>query len=275
MKRAATTDRLDLLEAIVASTRRTVAMRKEREPHEALERRAAAVAVRPGAFAGALSRPGGFNVIAESKRRSPAKGLLCRAYEPAALAAAYERAGAAALSVLTEPSFFDGSLEHLAAARRASTLPILRKDFIVDDYQVIEARASGADAVLLIASALADDALSTLLASAAAHGLDAVVEVHDDAELTRAIECGAAIIGVNSRNLRTLEVDLDIVRRMAGRIPRHVVRVAESGIRSGRDLAELRAAGYSAFLIGERLMTSADPGTTLATLIDEAGGATP
>jgi indole-3-glycerol phosphate synthase len=269
----ATTDRPDLLDTIVAATRRTIELRKAREPLAALEQRAAAVDVRPGAFRRALSRPGHLNVIAESKRRSPAKGLLRLDYQPAALASAYDRAGASALSVLTEPSFFDGALEHLAAARRASTLPLLRKDFIVDQYQVLESRANGADALLLIASALDDDTLVELLAATRAHGLDALVEVHDETELARALDCGATIIGVNSRNLRTLEVDLGVVRTIAPRIPRHVTAVAESGIRSGRDLAELHAAGYSAFLIGERLVTSADPAAALAAMITEAGRA--
>jgi indole-3-glycerol phosphate synthase len=199
--------------------------------------------------------------------------VLRTAYDPAALSSAYERGGAVALSVLTEPSFFDGSLDHLTAARSGSALPLLRKDFIVDEYQVLEARAHGADAILLIASALADARLVTLLESARTHALDALVEVHDERELVRALDAGARIVGVNSRNLRTLAVDLEVLQKVASRIPRNIVAVAESGIRTGRDIAELRAAGYSAFLVGERLMTSVDPESALAGLVSEAGEA--
>jgi indole-3-glycerol phosphate synthase len=262
-----------LLDTIVAATRRTVELRKAREPRQRLETRAAAVELPPGRFARAISRPDRINVIAESKRRSPAKGLLRERYDPSELCAAYERAGAAALSVLTEPSFFDGSLDDLRASRGASALPILRKDFIIDDYQVLEARANGADAILLIASALSDASLVALMESARTCGLASLVEVHEEVELRRALDCGAGIIGVNSRNLRTLEVDMEVLRKMVDGIPRHITAVAESGIRRGRDLVELRDAGYRAFLIGERLMTSPDPGAALANLICEAGGA--
>jgi indole-3-glycerol phosphate synthase len=257
----------DLLATIVAATRRTVEVRAEREPLSKVVERAAAVPVRPGVFRDALARAERVNVVAECKRRSPSRGILRGEYDPAVIAQAYERAGAAALSVLTEPTFFDGSLDHLRAVRRASRVPVLRKDFIVDEYQIWEARAAGADAVLLIVSALGDRELSRLHAQAREAGLDVLVEVHDVAELAPALASGATLIGVNSRNLRTLTMDADVGSRVIERIPSGVVAVAESGLRSASDIIRLRRAGYSAFLIGEYLMTSADPGNTLRTLL--------
>ena len=259
-----------LLAAIVAAARRIVEVRRAREPLAELVRRASTVELRPGAFRSAVVRPGGVNVIAECKRRSPSRGILRPAYDPAAIARAYEAAGAAAVSVLTEPAFFDGSLEHVREVRRASRLPVLRKDFIVDEYQIWEARAAGADAVLLIVRALGASDLGRLHREAREAGLDVLVEIHDDAELEPALAAGATIVGVNSRDLQTLSVDPAVVRRLAGRIPPGVAAVAESGIRAARDVAELRRAGYSAFLIGEHLMTSADPGETLRALRGEA-----
>jgi len=169
--------------------------------------------------------------------------------------------------VLTEPTFFDGSLEHLQAVRAAVDVPILRKDFIVTRYQLLEAVAAGADAVLLIVAALDDTALGTLLAEATSLGLAALVEVHDEAELRRAMAAGATVIGVNNRNLRTLAVDVNASRILVGRIPPGIVAVAESGLRTSADLVELRAAGYHAFLIGETLITTPEPGKTLGRLL--------
>jgi indole-3-glycerol phosphate synthase len=206
------------------------------------------------------------SVIAECKRRSPSKGLLRADYDPVGIARSYEQAGAAAISVLTEPTFFDGALSHLEAVRAAVEIPLLRKDFMVDRYQLLEARAAGADAILLIVAALDDERLMTLRREAESLGLDALVEVHDEAELDRAIAAGADVIGVNSRNLRTLEVDLEASDRLAARIPAHVVAVAESGLRSREDIDRLAARGYRAFLVGERLMTAADPGAALGAM---------
>jgi len=262
-----------LLRTIVAASRRAAAEREIRTPLAALE--AAPRARAPGAFRTALERGGAGakpRVIAECKRRSPSKGVLREQYDPAAIAAAYERAGAAAISVLTEPTFFDGALAHLRAVRAAVTIPVLRKDFIVTPYQVAEARAAGADAVLLIAAALDDAALDALLRSADAHGIDALVEVHDAAELDRAVACGASIIGVNSRDLHTLTVDPDVLRALAPRIPRGAVAVAESGIRDAAAIAELRGLGYRGFLIGERLMTAGDPERVMAQLLSAGPG---
>jgi indole-3-glycerol phosphate synthase len=201
---------------------------------------------------------GRVNVIAECKRRSPSKGVLAAQYDPVAIARSYEEGGAAAVSVLTEPTFFDGSLEHLAAVRAAVSLPLLRKDFVVDEYQLFEARANGADAVLLIVAALEQPDLARLQNRARELGLATLVEVHDEAELDRAIDSGARVIGVNNRNLRTLKVDVDGSYRLASRIPRGVVGVSESGLQSRGDLEKLAAAGYRAFLIGERFMTDPD-----------------
>ena len=246
-----------------ASARRR---RREREPDHALTRRAEDDAP-PARFRDALAHPGRVNVIAEFKRRSPSRGVLRAAYDPVAIAREYAGAGAAALSILTEPTFFDGSLDHLAAVREAVALPLLRKDFIVDEYQLIEAVAAGADAVLLIVAALDDRTLSSLHAAAGALGLAVLVEVHTDEELDRALAAGAAIVGVNNRNLRTLEVDVALSERLAARLPASVVAVSESGLRTAADVARLGHLGYRAFLVGERFMTSPSPGEALAGLL--------
>ncbi len=262
----------DLLGTIVAATRRTIAVREARVPLAELARQAERCAPRPGAFRAALTRPDRIAIIAECKRRSPARGVLRPVYDPVAIATGYAAAGAAALSVLTEPSFFDGSLEHLDAVRGAVTIPILRKDFIVSEYQLFEARLAGADAVLLIVAALTAAELTGLLARANALGLDVLVEVHSAPELEVAIAGGAGIIGVNNRNLRTLTVDLAASETLIAAIPAGTVAVSESGLKTAADLARLRARGYGAFLIGERFMTEPDPGAALSQLLAAAGG---
>ncbi|HXG55377.1 MAG TPA: indole-3-glycerol phosphate synthase TrpC [Vicinamibacterales bacterium] len=260
----------DLLATIVAATRRAVEFRQSVCSIAELERQT--VRVPQGtAFVDALRLSPAPRIIAECKRRSPSKGILRARYEPAVHAASYAGAGAAAISVLTEPTFFDGSPDDLRAVRSAVAIPVLRKDFIVTDYQVHEAAALGADAVLLIAGALDDAALTRLLGLATARGLAALVEVHDGAELARAVDAGAGVIGVNSRNLRTLTVDHDVLERVAGVWRRSkpdaaAVLVAESGIRTGEDLRRLSLAGYEAFLVGERLITQPDPGAALREL---------
>ncbi len=261
----------DLLAAIVAGTRQIVATRAGLEPLAAVQRRAGLARPRAALFVDALAREDRINVIAECKRRSPSRGVLAADYDPVAMARQYVEGGAAAISVLTEPTFFDGALAHLSAVRMAVEVPVLRKDFIVEDYQVWEARAAGADALLLIVSALDDEALGHLLALTREAGLAALVEVHDEAELDRALAAGATVVGVNNRNLRTLEVDTHASYRIAARLPPGVVAVSESGLRSAADVQALRAAGYRAFLVGERLMTSADPAGTLRHLT--GGGA--
>jgi indole-3-glycerol phosphate synthase len=254
-----------LLAAIVAGTRRSVEVREQTVPITDL---AARISRPPDgqAFISALTVTAAPRIIAECKRRSPSRGILRQDYEPAAHARSYEEAGAAAISVLTEPTFFDGALEHLQAARAAVSIPILRKDFIVTEYQLVEAAAAGADAVLLIAGALANDELHHLAERAAALGLAALVEVHDRAELDRALDARASIVGVNSRDLRTLAVDPDVLLSLAPAIPDTVVAVAESGLRTTGDLRRLTEAGYDAFLVGERLIAHSDPGAALREL---------
>ena len=257
----------DLLRTIVAATRRITEVRREREPVAALETRAALRSPDGARFERELGMAGRINVIAECKRRSPSKGVLAADYDPVRIAKAYEAGGAAAISVLTEPTFFDGAPEHLAAVRAAVAIPLLRKDFIVDDYQLLEARAAGADAVLLIVAALEQRELLRLDRRARELGLATLVEVHDEQELARAVDAGTQIVGVNNRNLRTLAVDVDGSYRLAARIPRHVIGVSESGLKSRAELERLSASGYRAFLIGERFMTDADPAGAISALI--------
>jgi indole-3-glycerol phosphate synthase len=255
----------DLLATIVAATRRVIEVRRKAVPLDELERRMTR-APAGRAFVDALRLSTPPRVIAECKRRSPSKGVLRAEYDPPAHAAAFAASGAAAISVLTEPTFFDGSLEHLAAVRAAVTVPVLRKDFVVSEYQLAEAAAFGADAVLLIVGALAGHDLRRLRERAAARGLATLVEVHDRDELTRALEAGADLVGVNSRDLRTLSVDLAVLDDLVARIPPHATAVAESGIRTADDIARLSAAGYHAFLVGERLIAQRDPGGALREL---------
>ena len=257
----------DLLAAIVAAARRAAEDRQAAGDGPALERAAAEREPRGDLFRARLRRGNGCNVIAECKRRSPSRGILREAYAPARLAEGYAAAGAAAISVLTEPAFFDGSLDHLAAVRAAVAAPVLRKDFLVSPFQVTEARAHGADAVLLIAAALGGRALGDLLAAARGAGLAALVEVHDARELARALDAGADVVGVNNRDLRTMQVDLRTSHALIGGIPDAVTAVAESGLRTAEDLRALRRAGYDAFLIGESFMTRDDPGAALAGLL--------
>ncbi|MGE5359675.1 MAG: indole-3-glycerol phosphate synthase TrpC [Bacteroidales bacterium] len=259
-------DLTGLLAAIVA-TARVRAASMTRTSLAELERRAVRQTPRGDLFLAAITRTGTINVIAECKRRSPLKGVLRREYRPAEIALEYERAGAAAVSVLTEPEFFDGSLDDLQAVKSEVAVPVLRKDFIVDERQLIEARAAGADAVLLIVAALGAGELTRLAIAARELGLAALVEVHDAQEVDRALEAGAAAIGVNARDLRTMQVSLAALVPIAARVPCDVARVAESGITSRGDIATLKNAGYSAFLVGERLMTSESPGVALAALL--------
>jgi indole-3-glycerol phosphate synthase len=222
-------------------------------------------AARP--FAAALAQSpgsqGGLHVIAEVKRRSPSKGDLNPGLDPAVLAKTYAEAGATCLSVLTDTEFFGGSADDLAGARAAVDLPVLRKDFTVCEADVADARLMGADAVLLIAAALDDAELRAFHALALELGLAALVEVHDEAEVDRALSAGAALVGVNQRDLTTFEVDADRAVRVAKEIPDGVVRVAESGVRGRADAERLRDAGYHAVLVGEALVTAADPAAAL------------
>jgi indole-3-glycerol phosphate synthase len=257
----------DLLEAIVAATSRRVADLRAVRPLHRVEREAGARVPDAAGFTAALSRSDAVNIIAECKRRSPSRGVLQRVYDPVATARTYAAAGAAAVSVLTEPAFFDGALDHLRAVRAAVSLPLLRKDFVIDEYQLLEARAAGADAVLLIVAALDDAVLQRLHRAAEDLGLAVLVEIHDDTELARALSCGARIVGVNNRNLRTLSVDVRASERLAPALPASVVAVSESGLGTAGEVARLRAAGYQAFLVGEHLMTSEAPAEVLTALL--------
>jgi indole-3-glycerol phosphate synthase len=213
-------------------------------------------------FASALAGRG-WRIIAELKRASPSCGRLLESYDPAEGARAYEAGGAAALSVLTDSENFEGDLSHLGAAREQTALPVLRKDFILDASQIEESRGAGADAILLIVAALPGPLLAGLLEKARHLGMEPLVEVHDAAELRRALEAGARVVGVNNRNLRTFEVDLEVSLRLAAEFPPGVLKVSESGITSRPDLERLRDAGYDAFLIGEALARSPDPAARL------------
>ena len=259
----------DLLATIVGATRCAVGQREIDRP-EADVMTAASQAQPDGKrFRAVLGIPGGLNVIAECKRRSPSQGIIRSNYSPERIAMSYQQGGARAVSVLTEPTFFDGSLDHLRAVRRAVNLPVLRKDFIVTRYQLLEAVAAGADAVLLIVAALDDRELRSLTSQADELGLATLVEVHDRMELHRAVDAGARIIGVNNRNLHTLKVDLDATRMLIEDMPRDVIGVAESGLQTASDLTELGGLGYGAFLIGEVLMRNADPGEKLKELLGD------
>jgi indole-3-glycerol phosphate synthase len=227
--------------------------------------RAAAAAAPRGFRRALLGR--GPRVIAELKRRSPSKGEIRPDFDPVAIALAYQSGGAAALSVLTDERYFGGSLAVLEAVRAATALPLLRKDFVIDAYQIDEARVAGADAVLLIVAALAPGALAPLYEYARSLGLDVLVEVHDEAELDIAKGIGADLIGINNRDLETFVTDLAVTERLAKRVPQGALVVAESGIFGPEDVARLARAGASAFLVGESLMREADPGLALRRLL--------
>ena len=256
----------DLLATIVAAARRMIEVRKGEVSESTLEKKAADRRPSAGRFVRALRDGAAPRIIAECKRRSPSRGILRADYRPVEHAKAYTAGGAAAISVLTEPTFFDGSLADLQAVSAAVEIPLLRKDFIVDRYQILEAVASGADAVLLIVGALDPAGLRALLAFAAEANVAALVEVHGAAELRVAADAGAGLIGVNSRNLRTLAVEPDVHERLAPLMPKGAVTVAESGLRTRADLQRLERAGYDAFLIGEGLIVEPDPGEALKAL---------
>ena len=247
-----------VLDDIVAGVREDLAPRMAAVPEAELERRAAAAPPALDAEAALRSQPG-VAVIAEVKRSSPSKGALADIPDPATLAASYAKGGATVVSVLTEPRRFSGTLDDLAAVRRRVTIPVLRKDFLVTRYQVTEARAWGADVVLLIVASLDQRDLVALREHAEALGMTALVEVHDEDETRRAVDAGAAVIGVNARDLRTLEVDRSVFGRLRRHIPDDVVTIAESGVRDVADVREYAAAGAHGVLVGEALVTGGDP----------------
>jgi indole-3-glycerol phosphate synthase len=258
------------LDSIVAAARQRVSERQRLTGLGALEH--AAAKHTPRGFLNRLQKVSqdGIAIIAELKKASPSKGLIRADFRPSALGPELEQAGAAALSVLTDEPFFQGSLDYLREASSSTSLPCLRKDFIVEEFQIVEARAHHADAILLIVAALTQKELVSLAESARSHQLDVLCETHDEEELKRALDAGCRLIGINSRDLRTFEVTLETALKLAEKIPPGCFRVAESGIHSGADLARLRAAGYEAFLIGESLMKSEHPGSTLEKLLEEA-----
>jgi indole-3-glycerol phosphate synthase len=256
------------LEQILARTLLDLTARKKGVDYSALERKAAAHT--PRGFTARLRfvAASGPAIIAELKKASPSKGLIRPDFYPATLASTLEAAGAAALSVLTNEEFFQGSLANLEIASASCRIPCLRKDFTIDPFQVLEARASGADAILLIVAALSDKTLTELRDEARNLGLDVLCEVHDRQEMERAIAHGFDLIGVNSRDLRSFTMNPELLYELAVWMPSNAVMVAESGIRSGAEIAKLRAAGYDAFLIGETLMRQPDPAGALATLLE-------
>lgn len=255
-----------ILDRIIDARRVSIAHRKRVLPEVALKIAVEKKAPPVRDFAAALSRDA-LNVIAELKKASPSLGLIREEYAPSALAAQLQQAGAAALSVLTEEDFFSGSLADLKDARKVAQIPVLRKDFIIDPWQVWEARAAAADSFLLIAAVLRDELLSELLELGRSLNMEPLVEVHSRAELDRVLGLGARIIGVNNRDLRNFEVHLETSLELVEAIPEDCVAVSESGLRAHDDLARLRGAGFDAFLIGEHLMKSADPGATLRTFL--------
>ena len=258
------------LDQIVAATRKKLAETRHVADVVALDWKAEQHV--PRGFRRLLASRGqhGPAVIAELKKASPSRGLIRADFQVESLARELEQAGAAALSVLTDEEFFRGSLRNLQLASATAKLPCLRKDFIVDELQIVEARAHGADAILLIVAALSQAELTSLGRSAQSHELDVLCEVHDRVELQRALDAGCDLIGVNSRDLRTFKVDLQTAFDLAGLVPKDVLAVAESGIKSGTDIARLREAGYTAFLIGESLMQARSPGEALVALLTEA-----
>ncbi|MBM3132447.1 MAG: indole-3-glycerol phosphate synthase TrpC [Chloroflexi bacterium] len=259
-----------ILDEIIASTRRLVEQRKIERPVAELDCRAATQHP-PRDFAAAL-KGSGIKLIAEIKRASPSKGPLAPNLDAPSLARTYEKAGTAAISVLTEPDFFKGSLADLEAVRAAVCLPILRKDFIVDTYQLWEARASGADAVLLIAAALPMGEMARLLKATGQLAMTALVEVHDRTELERVLELDAKVIGINNRNLRTFSVSLKTTLELRPIVPKGKIVVSESGIHTTNDVQRLRDAGVNAILVGEALVTSPDPAGKIAELLGGIGG---
>lgn len=255
------------LDQIVAATRQRLLKYHDAANLRAWENQAADHKPRGFRRALATASANGVAIIAELKKASPSKGLIRADFDPALLALELEHAGATALSVLTEPEFFQGSLENLRLASKNTQVPCLRKDFIVHESQILEARAGGADAILLIVAALDQAQLEFLAGQARAHDLDVLCEAHDETELHRALDAGCDLVGVNSRDLRTFKVDLETSYRLIDKIPPHVLAVAESGIRSSTDIASLRSAGYRAFLVGETLMKEAAPGLVLQSLL--------
>jgi indole-3-glycerol phosphate synthase len=260
----------DILEKILSTKAEEVIAAQVVHPFAEVER-AAHAASAPRGFERALRAriaAGKSAVIAEIKKASPSKGMLRETFDPSAIARSYDRAGAACLSVLTDRPFFQGAPEYLVAAREACALPALRKEFIIDEYQVAESRALGADAILLIVAALEDAQMATLEAAAHAFGMDVLVEIHDGAELDRALRLRTPLLGINNRNLRDFSVTLDTTLNLLSRVPADRLVITESGILARRDVMTMREHGVHAFLVGEAFMRAPDPGAALTALFD-------
>lgn len=257
-----------ILDEIVAAKWREIEAAKAARPAAVLMR-AIEAAPAPRGFFSALAAPGPIRLIAEVKKASPSRGVLRADFDPVAIARTFEAHGASCLSVLTDGPYFQGSLDHFRAARAAVGLPVLRKDFILDPYQLLEARAAGADAVLLIAECLDDCHLRGLHNEAVRLGMAPLVELYDPANLTRVFDAGATLIGINNRDLRTFETDLSHTLRLRERVPDECVLVAESGIRTRADVERLQAAGVDAILVGETLVTSPDIGRAVDELLGQ------
>ncbi len=259
-----------ILDKILATKHQEVAAAQTKESLAELRRRVGELEDQPRGFARALrimAESGGTPIIAEVKKGSPSKGIIRPDFDPVEIADCYQSAGASCLSVLTDEQYFYGHLSYLNLIREQVSLPLLRKDFIIDPYQVAQARVAGADAILLIAAALDDDTLEELALMASELRLDTLLEVHDAAELERALRLPVDLIGINNRNLRTFVTDLGVTEQLAGRIPREQLAIAESGINNRADIERLQAAGAGAFLVGESLMREADIGLKLQSLL--------
>jgi indole-3-glycerol phosphate synthase len=260
---------VDILDRILTAKRADLEAEKRRLPlRRAVE--LASAAPPPHRFVDALREPGRINIIAELKRASPSRGDIRPGADPVEIARTYERAGAAAVSVLTDERFFLGHPSHLEQVRSAISLPLLRKDFIFDEYQVFRSRALGADAILLIARVLERRPLTTLIGVSRSLEMEALVEVHSEDDLEKAVACGATILGVNNRDLATMTTSLETSLRLAPLLPAEALKVSESGIETREDVARLAEAGYHAFLVGERLMREEDPGAALRALLESA-----
>ena len=268
-----TTPTQTILDEIVAASRAALEATKRALPLSEVEALARARSA-PRDFRGALSAGGKPRLIAEAKKASPSKGLLAPVYDAPALAKAYEAAGAACLSVLTEPRYFQGHLDHLSAASAACQLPCLRKDFLFDPYQILEARAAGADAVLLIAAILPRSSLVALRELAEYLGMAALVEVHNEREVNRALSAGARLVGINNRDLRTFDVSLETTARLRSLVPADRLVVAESGIHTREDVQRLRDLGVDAMLVGEALVRSGDVEAKIRDLLGGGGDET-
>jgi indole-3-glycerol phosphate synthase len=261
----------DILQKIYAAKSAALEHERRREPYELLRERGLARRGERRRFLAALERAPGGAIVAEIKRASPSSGLIARSFDPVATARAYEAAGADAISVITERDHFLGELAYLDEVRAVTARPLLRKDFIWTRYHVAQAAAHGADCVLLIVAGMDDGALRECMAEANEYELDVLAEAHDEVELRRALDAGARLVGINNRNLRTLETDLAVSEHLLPKVPEGVFAVAESGMRDASDVARLRASGARGFLVGEALMQAEDPRALIAALRRGAG----